>query len=63
MQLKTICGIPKKSLSSITVTLTSRCDSYFECSGISFHESKVHVVDMNFKDLDYDVRQSRGIEI
>ena len=35
-------------MSSILVTLKSRCDSDFKCSIITFNENKLDGVDLNF---------------
>ena len=44
--------------SLILVMLTSRCDSDFECSNISFIEYKLGEVDLNSNGLDYCVRKN-----
>ena len=47
-------------MSPILVTLTSRCDSDFECSNISFSENILNGVDLNSNGLGYCVRKKGG---
>ena len=45
-------------MSSILVMLTSRSDSYFERSNISFCENKLDGVELNFNAFDDRVRKN-----
>ena len=58
--LHTICGKPKRRVSPVLVTLSSRSDSNFERSNISLKENKRDDDDLNFNILDYCVRKNEG---
>ena len=47
-------------MSSILVTLKSRCDCDFECSNISFNENKLDGVDLKSNGLDYCIGKQGG---
>ena len=47
-------------MSLILVTLTSHCNSDFECSNISFNENNLDGVDLNSDGLDHCVRKNGG---
>ena len=47
-------------VSSILVTLTSRNDSDFESSNVSFKENKPDGINPNSNDIDYYIRKNDG---
>ena len=55
-----VCRKSRENVSPILVTLTSRIDSNFGRSSISFKENKWDGIDRNFNGLDYCVRKNEG---
>ena len=53
-----VCGKPWEGVSSILVTLTSRCGSHFERSNISLSGRNLDDVDLSPNRLDFDVRKN-----